>query len=84
MHVHPAAIGLHPISAYAAGNERTAAAQRAAEVRKRLLKAAQSANVGASPEEALLIGRWLDHPQREAPPAGGYRAPAESEDSNFG
>ena len=83
MHVHPAAIGLHPIDAYAAGNERTAAAQQAAEVRKRLLKAAQSANAGASPEETLLIGRWLDQPQREVLPADGYHPAAEGEDSDF-
>jgi len=60
MHIHPSAIGLHPINSYAAGNEHAAAAQRAVEVRKRLLKAAQGAPSDATPEEDLLIGQWLD------------------------
>jgi hypothetical protein len=71
MHIHPAAMGLHSISTYAAAeNERAAAAKRAAEVRKRLLKAAQTANTNASPEETLLLGRWLNAPLGEALPAG--------------
>jgi len=83
MHVHPAAIGLQPIGIYAADNERAAAAQQAAEVRKRLKKASQSANAGASQEETLLIGRWLDQPQSEVLPVDGYRPAAEGEDSDF-
>jgi hypothetical protein len=87
MHIHPAAIGLHPMSTYAAGSEHAAAAERAAEVRKRLLKAAQSVNADASPEESLLIGRWLDppnldQPQNQVQPASGYRFAVEGKDSN--
>jgi hypothetical protein len=88
MHVHSAAMGLNAMVAYAAVNERAAAAQRAAEVRKRLLKAAQATNCDASQEETLLIGRWLNssHPdqqQGQGSPAAGYRSAAEGEDSTF-
>jgi len=86
MHIHSGSIGLHP-GTYAAANERAAASQRAAEVRKRLLKAGQSPNADATPEETLLISRWLGQPQpgesQPAPPqsqaqaAGSHRSPAE-------
>ena len=88
MHIHSAAMGLHSINTYAAANERSVAAQRAVEVRKRLAEAAQKANGGAGAEEALLIGRWLnpphpDQPQSEVSPALGHRPATEGEDSSF-
>jgi len=89
MHVHSSAVGLDPMSSYAAANERAAAAQRAAEVRKRLLRAAQNAGAGAGPEASFLIGRWLNHtsppdqPQGQLSPASGYPPAAEGDDSHF-
>ena len=82
MHIHPSAIGLYPINTYASGNERAAAAERATEVRKRLLKAAQGtgANTNASPEESLLIGQWLDSRHSQVLPGDEYHAAAEGED----
>jgi hypothetical protein len=80
MHIHSAAIG--PISTYAAVNQRAAAAQRAAEVRKRLLKAAQTAISDASSEEILLVGRWLDSSPGQAPQAGACRPPG-GDDPDF-
>lgn len=83
MHIHPTAIGMHPINASAAGNERAADAERAAQVRKRLLKAAQSAASDAMPEENLLVGQWLDSRHSQVLPSGEYRAAAEGEDPDF-
>lgn len=84
MHIHPSAIGLHPINTSAAGNERAAAAQRAVEVRKRLLKAAQSAPAAATPEESILIGQWLDSRHSQVLPGDQYHSAAQGEDSDFG
>ena len=84
MHIHPSAIGLHPINTYAAGNERAAATQRAADVRKRLLKAAQEAAPDATPEENLLIGQWLDSRHSQVLPGDSYHAASEGEDPDFG
>ncbi len=74
MHVHPAAIGQHPLSAYAAGNQRATAAERAAEARKRLLKTAQSIDEEAAsdPDAVLLIDQWLDSRHSEVLPADEY------------
>ena len=83
-HIHPSAIGLHPINIYAAANERAAAAQRAAEVRKRLLKAAQGAAADASPEETLLIGQWLDSRPGQVLPGDSYHSASEGKDPGFG
>ena len=44
----------------AAQNEKTAAAQRAADARKKLLKGASEIEGASTPEESLLIGQWMD------------------------
>ncbi len=86
MHIHPAAIGLQPISSDAAGNERAAAAQRAAEIRKRLLKSAQSVEDEAAtdPDANLLIGQWLDSRHSHVLPGDEYHAAAEGNDPDLG
>ena len=61
MHIHggmPNAQGTQLASV--AGAEAAEAARRTAEVRKRLLKAAQTPGGDTTPEETLLIGQWLD------------------------
>src|ERR1700728_2948196 len=55
-------LNIQSINLYAASqSERTAAAaQRASEVRKRLLKSARSVVADPDPDASLLIGQWLD------------------------
>ncbi|MGD0347003.1 MAG: hypothetical protein ABSA85_09610 [Terracidiphilus sp.] len=84
MHVHPAAVGLHAVNAYALGNERAAAAERAAEVRKRLRQTAQSVEVNTDPDATLLIGQWLDSRHSQVLAGDEYHAAAEGEDPDFG
>ena len=61
MHIHGNSMNVNAANFYSVGNgEKSAAAQRAAEVRKRLLKSAAGVNSAASPEETLMIGQWLD------------------------
>jgi hypothetical protein len=43
--------------------ERAAAAQRAASVRKKLIKSASEIDGAASPEETLMIGKWVSEEQ---------------------
>ena len=85
MHVHPAAVGLHDINTYALANERAANA-RAAEVRKRLLKAGQSDDpeVNADPDAMLLVGQWLDSRHSQVPPGDEYHSAAEGKDPDLG
>jgi hypothetical protein len=61
MHIHGNSISVNAASLYSpAQGETSAAAQRAAEVRKKLQKSAAGLEIGATPEETLLIGQWLD------------------------
>ncbi len=60
MHIHGAMLNVQGANFASIGSgERSAAAQRAAEVRRRLLKSAQTADGDASPEESLMIAQWL-------------------------
>ena len=70
MHIHGNSMIVNAANFYgAAQGERAAAAQRAAEVRKRLLKSGSEIEGAATPEESLLIGQWMDsrHSQVESP-----------------
>ena len=86
MHFHPAAVGLHAINTYGLANERASNALRAAEVRKKLLKAGQRVDleVGADPDATLLIGQWLDSRHSPVLPGDEYHAAAQGKDSDLG
>jgi len=62
MHIHGQIPDIGGTNFYGVSSgERAEATRRAAEVRKRLRKAAaQGVETGSSPEESMLIGRWLD------------------------
>jgi hypothetical protein len=72
----------------AAQGERAAALQRAAEVRKKLLRSASSIEGDSGSEETLMIGHWLDSRQdgRHSQVLDGdeYRTAASGKDSDFG
>lgn len=86
MHVHPAAVGLHAINTCALANERSWAAQRAAGVRKKLLKAGQSSESegNTDPDATLLIGQWLDSRHSQVLPGDEYHAAAQGKDPDLG
>jgi hypothetical protein len=64
MHIHDRSMTIQAMGFYsAAQQERTAAASRAAEVRKKLLRASHSIEEDQAnlfPDENLLIGHWLN------------------------
>ena len=60
MHIHGNSMAVNAANFYSATQEeRAAAAQRAASVRKKLIRSASALDM-ASPEETLLIGQWMD------------------------
>jgi hypothetical protein len=88
MHIRSAAMSTQSINLYgAAQSERAAAAQSAAqranEVRRRLLKSAQSVAVDADPDATLLIGQWLDSRHSQVLLQDGHSA-ASGKDPDFG
>jgi hypothetical protein len=84
MHIHGNSMSVQAANFYAASQgERTAAAQRAAEVRKKLLKSATTLDGSASPEETVLIGKWLDGRHSQVLSGDEYHA-ACNKDADFG
>lgn len=60
MHIQRSQMNSNAVNPYAAAAEKAVAAQRAADVRKKLIKSARAPEGPASPEEAFMVGRWMD------------------------
>jgi hypothetical protein len=61
MHVHGSHMNLNSANLYsAAGAEKAAAASRAAETRKKLLKSAGELDGVSGSEEGSIFGHWMD------------------------
>jgi hypothetical protein len=64
--------------------ERAAAAQRAASVRKKLIRSASELEGMASPEETLLIGQWMDSRHSQVESGEQYFNSVSGKDFDFG
>ena len=85
MHIHGNSMGMNAADLYsAAQGEGAAAARRAADTRKKLQRNAGGIEAGASPEEALLIGQWLDARHSQILSGDEYRASVSGKDPDFG
>ena len=85
MHIHGNSMSINAANFYsAAQNEKTAAAQRTADLRKKLLKSASEIEGAAPPEESLLIGQWMDSRHSQVESEGEDRTSAEGKDPDFG
>jgi hypothetical protein len=74
---------VNSISAAAAA-ENAAARQRAADVRRKLMKSATDIEGISSPEEAFLVGQWMDSRHSQTMSEDQYHAAAEGKDPDFG
>jgi len=85
MHIHGNAMNVNAANLYsAAQGERAAAAERATEVRKRLLKGASGVDAAASPEETLLISQWMDGRHSQVLSGDAYRDSVAGKNDDFG
>jgi hypothetical protein len=85
MHIHGNSMAVNAASFYSAGqSEKTAAAQRAADVRKKLMKAGSVTEAVATTEETLMIGQWMDSRPSQVLSEDGYRTAASGRDSDLG
>jgi len=69
MHIHGNSMSINAANFYSATQEeRATAAQRAASVRKKLIRSASQIEGAASPEETFMIGQWVNsqHHQDES------------------
>jgi hypothetical protein len=60
MHIHGNQLNLNTVNPYSAAAEKAIAAQRAADVRKKLLKSAGEIEAASNPEETSFLGLWMD------------------------
>ncbi len=60
MHIHGTQTNPNPVNPYAAAAEKALAAKRSSSSRKKLLKRAAEVENTPSPDEAFMVGRWMD------------------------
>ena len=60
MHIHGSQMNPNTVNPYSAAAEKAVARQRAAAVRKKLMKRATDIEGASSPEEAFMVGQWID------------------------
>jgi hypothetical protein len=85
MHIHGNSMNVNAANLYSAGNaEKSAAAERAAAVRKRLLKAGAGVDGAESAEAASLIGHWLGETPSQPGDDAEYHASSSGKESDFG
>jgi hypothetical protein len=83
MHIHGSQMNMNSIRLSSAGAaEKAAAAQRAADVRKKLMKSASDIEGVSSPEEAFMIGHWMNSSQ--SPSLGEDEYHARGKDPDLG
>jgi hypothetical protein len=85
MHIHGNSMGFNAADLYSVAQaERAASLRRAADTRKKLLKNAEEIEAGSTPEEAALIGQWLDGRHSQLLSGEQYRASVSGKDPDFG
>ena len=85
MHIHGAAMNNYAIGFNSAKQtDKTAAAQRAAETRRKLLKSAQSIDGSMDSTEGLLIGQWLDSRHSQVQSEDQYHTVVSGKDPDVG
>jgi hypothetical protein len=84
MHIHGNSMNVNAANFYSVGNSEKAAAERAAAVRKKLMKGAATVEGAETPEESLMIGRWLDSSPSQNEGDADYHSAASGKDSDFG
>jgi hypothetical protein len=60
MRIHGTQTNPDPVNPYTAAADKAIAAQRSSNTRKKLLKRAAEIENAPSPDQAFMIGRWMD------------------------
>jgi hypothetical protein len=84
MHIHGNQLNVNAVNPFSAAAEHAAAAQSAADIRKKLIKSASEIEGAATPEESLLIGQWMDSRHSQVQSEEQYHASASGKDPEFG
>ena len=85
MHIHGNSMTINAANFYSATQEeRAAAAQRAASVRKKLIRSASEIEGASTSEETLMIGQWMDSRHSQVQSEEQYDDSVSGKDPDFG
>jgi hypothetical protein len=85
MHIHGNSMSVNAANFYSATQEeRAATAQRAASVRKKLIRSSSEIDGAASLEETLMIGQWMDSRHSQAQSGERYPNSVSGKDPDLG
>jgi hypothetical protein len=84
MHIHGNQMNINTVNPYSAAAEKAVAKQRAAAVRKKLMKSARNIEGASSPGEAFMIGRWMDSRYSQSQSEKQQHASASGKNPDFG
>jgi len=84
MRIHGNHLNLNAVNPYSAAAEKATAAQQAADVRKKLIKRAGEIEGIASPEEAFMLGQWMDSRHSQVQSKEEHHIAASGKDSDSG
>jgi hypothetical protein len=84
MHIHGNQMNLNAINPYSAAAERAVASQRAAAVRKKLMKSAGDIEGVLSPDEHFMVGQWMGQRYGQSFTEDEFHAGDSGRDSDFG
>ena len=84
MHIHGNSMSVNAASFYSTAQGEKAAAQRAANIRKKLIKNASEIEGSATPEETLLISQWMDSRHSQVQSGEQYKNSVSGKDPDFG
>ena len=84
MHIHANPMNFNAVNPNSAAADKAAAAQRAADVRKKMMKSPGDMEGISSPDKAYVVEYWMD--PRQSSPQGDveYHTSAAGKDSDFG
>jgi hypothetical protein len=83
MHIHGNQMNLNAINPYSAAAERAVAAQKAADVRKKLMNSCGVEGV-SSPDEHFMMGQWMSRQNGQSFTEDEFPAGDSGRDSDFG
>jgi hypothetical protein len=84
MRIHGNQLNLNSINPYSAAAEKAADAQKAANVRKKLMRSASEDKSVQGPEEALMVSSWNNSASKPVKSEVEFHTAGMGKDSNFG
>jgi hypothetical protein len=84
LHIHGNQMNFNAINSHSAAAERAVASQRAADVRRKLMKSTSDIEGISSPNEHFMVGQWMGQQNGQSFTEDEFHAGRSGRDSDFG